>query len=512
MLLWLAAALAAPPPPPPPPPAPAPVVMTDEQRGALFTGWATALASGNRDAAMQALTAILDDPTKAEVHGEAWAHLGDLYAESKLSLAAVGAYGRGLALDPQHAGAALEKALALVEETGEPGLVAEALGNNVGIPATGATRNEMAAIAARYSLAQGSYGPAIGILLMGDKAADGFEDVELLRGIALSQQGQYGAAVAPLLTAQAMGAQKGRDATWMNVANLNVARAYYADGNYTQAIQYYAKVERSSDFWLDAQFERAWAHFRGNDANGAMAMLFNHDAPFFADFYYPEADLLRAYALFVMCKFPDATKEMDAFVEKYTRIQGELGALSPTPEDAFADLVAFRDGEPTKLPHYLLRAWRHEARLDDALRSLERADDEAKRIGQMTGRPADLARGLIEQQRDARIRAEGQRVIARLDRAKAELADMLNGIEITRLDLLNLETQMYERAAATGTLDYGDRIGKLRDLNKRKKGFRAWPWQGEYWADELGWFVFSARPDCPESMARGTEGQDAPSR
>ena len=47
---------------------------------------------------------------------------------------------------------------------------------------------------------------------------------------------------------------------------------------------------------------------------------------------------------------------------------------------------------------------------------------------------------------------------------------------------------------------------RLRDLKKAKRGYRVWPWQGEAWADELGWFVFSARPDCPATMARGDGG------
>ena len=112
-------------------------------------------------------------------------------------------------------------------------------------------------------------------------------------------------------------------------------------------------------------------------------------------------------------------------------------------------------------------------------------------------------------QREARVEAEGKRVLARVEKAKGDLEAMLEGIEITRLDLLNLETQMYERAAATGVLEYGSHIEKLRDMKKKKQGFRVWPWQGEYWADELGWYVFDARPDCPESMARG-DAQGAP--
>ncbi|MCB9687325.1 MAG: tetratricopeptide repeat protein [Alphaproteobacteria bacterium] len=509
-LLLVATALARKPAPEPPPEPEPPPPMTDDVRAQAFTGWAKAMASGDRNAAAAELTAIIDDPGRAELHGEAWGHLGDLYEKGGLPLAALGAWGRGLLLDAQHNTGVAARALPVVEQAHEAGLLAKALGTNVaaltepGI--TGETRNELAVIAAKYNLQQESFGPAVAILMMGDNAAPGFEDVELLRGIALSAQGRHKDAVAPMLTAQAMGVQAKREDTWTQVATLNVARAYYSSGNYGQAIASYAQIDRTSDFWLDAQFERAWAHFRGNDTNGALAMLFNHESPFFADQYQPEVDLLRAYSYFVMCKFTDAGSEMDDFVAKYTPIREELDALSVTPAEAFADVAAFRDGAPTKIPAYLLRPFRHEERYDEAVAAIASADEELQRAKALTGRAGQLAAELVTEQRDARKDAEGRRIVGRVEDARQQLASMLQGIEITRLDLLSLETRMYEQAAATGVLDYGDNVKRLRDLKKAKRGYRVWPWQGEAWADELGWFVFSARPDCPASMARGDGG------
>ena len=75
----------------------APVDPGDSARAAEFTLWATALGSGNRQAAMDALIAIVEDPTKEFVAGEA-------YAAEGYPLAAIGAIGRGMELDPVHTG------------------------------------------------------------------------------------------------------------------------------------------------------------------------------------------------------------------------------------------------------------------------------------------------------------------------------------------------------------------------------------------------------------------------
>ena len=488
-----------------PPAAPATHPMTDEERASLFGGWATALASGDRDAAAAALLAIVRDPTKAEAHGEAWGRLADLYMQLGYEMAAVGAWGKAFALDGPRNAASLATAFELAATVHDDRPIAEAVGKNVGIPVEGETRNDLAYTAARTQLDRGEVGLAVAVLALGDPGAPGYEDVAMMKGIVLAQQSRYDEAVEALQIAQATGVQNSRDQAFADLAALNLGRAYYGAGSYGLAITSYAAVSRDSPHWLDAQFERAWSHFRGNDINGALAMLFNHDTPFFTEDYHPEADLLRAYSLFMMCKFTDATAEINAFQERYEPMNAQLAGISMTPQEAYAEVVAFVNEQPHQLPDWILHPFEGDPRLAEAQLAVAHADKELARVDALSPELAEVARKLVENERAEIIRIEGERVLDRVADAREELSSMLAGIEITRLDLLNLEAQMYQRASATGHLDYGDRVGQLKELRKRKTGFHVWPFQGEYWADELGWFVFDARPDCPESMARGEE-------
>lgn len=489
-----------------PPVAPPPIELSEAERSELFAPITAALTQGRPDEAGELLAAVLQDPSKASAHGQAWVLLASVLESVELPLAAVGAWAQAITLDPQRAAPSVDRALELSDTTGEPRPVAAALGGNLSIPVDEAVRNRLAYVAARHHLAEGNYGPALAILTMADSAQAGFEDIELLRGVVLSQQQRYTDAIAPLLTAEATARKVGRDPRFINRANLNLARAYYAAGNYTQSIGAYARVERSSEVWLDAQFERAWAHFRGNDTNGALALLFSHQSPFFEDHLDPEADLLRAYSLFVMCKFPDASEEIDAFQERWEPLKQEFSAISMSPAEAFADVRAFLQDQPSQIPASLIRDLRYEDRIAEAIRSTDAAAEQLARAESLGGSLGQLATRIITEQRDTRISIEGQRILARVRQATDQLASMLTNIEITRIDLLSLETEMYQRAAATGVLDYGDHVGQLRDMRKRRKGWRVWPWQGEYWADEVGWYVFTARPDCPDTMTVGGEG------
>jgi len=479
-----------------------PPTMTDADKTTAISGPATALASGNVQQAGDQLFALIGDPSKAPVHGAAWAMLAGLYEKQGLSIPATLAWSKALELDPTAYGDKVLHAAELAAKTGDDGPLAPVLGNNVALAKDGASRNELARIAGRYHLRQGNYGPALGALLMGDKDAPGFADVELLRGIVLAQQQRYADAIAPLLTAQTAAAAQPDGAELAEAATLNVARAYYADEKWGQSILWYAKIPRSSDHWLEAQFERAWAHFRAEDMNGTLALLMNHGAPYFDDWYFPEQDLLRAYAMFLICKFPDASREMDAFAEKYAKVQGELdevGGMSAA--EAFDDVKAFRAGDRTRIPGYVLLPFRTEDRFGEALRFVDVADAELAQVDGVPGLAGSEARKMIEGRRDARIEEEGQRVVSKMEGARTELADMLQSIEITKLDLLSLEQQMYERAAATGVLDQGS--GREKRDKKARKGFREWEWQGEYWADELGWYVMNTTPECPAALTKG---------
>lgn len=481
--------------------------------GADFVPFEDALRSGDTRRASDALVAIVDDPTQADGHGRAWRQLAGLLENEGLSYAALLAWTRALEADPEGTKSDLVHVLALAAAHADESLIAPVLAGNLGVTAglDANARSRVAYLAARDHLRKDNLGTALGILMMVEAGTEVYADAEALRGVVLANQGRFADAIAPLLTAQGAATQAGNDtpaqaARFRGVIDLNVGRSYYGQGNWVQAIQWFSQVDRASEYWPEAQFEKAWAYFRAEDMPGALAQLHNHDAPFFDDWYFPEADLLRAYALFMMCKFPSASAEMDEFVATYTPIREEIDRLGRSlgAAEAFADAQRYLNGEASQMPAMIVRSFRHDDRLEEAVQSLALLEAELAELPAHGDHAyATRAGAWLTARKDARITEEGARVLDRLQRAQGELGGMLQGIEITRLDLLNLETEMYERAAATGKLDFGDRVGKLRDLRKARKGFRVWPYQGEFWMDELGWYVVDARPDCPASMAVG---------
>lgn len=474
-------------------------------------GYATfelALRAGQLDNAADALAGVLADPEQADDHAKAWRSLATLLESHDLPYAALVAWSRAIEADAQATASDIAKVMDLAESLSDEEILGPVLGANVGVDGLdSATRSRMAYLAARHHLRRGSLGTALGILMMVEENTPVFAHAMALRGVVLANQGRHAEAVTPLVTAQAA-ARQSRDfpdaARFDDVVELNVARTYYGAGNWSQAIEWFRRVDRGSEYWAQAQFERAWAHFRNDEMQQTLAALHTHDTPFFDDFYYPEADLLRAYALFTLCKFGSATEEINDFVETYGPVSEtlarELGTLDAS--SAFAEARTFVEGGTPRLPPMLLRDFRHDDRFHEAIASIDKAQEELGKIARMNDRPfVRAARDFVTERRDARMAEEGSRVLERARKAREELSQTLQAVEITRVDMLQMQAEMYERATETGQLDFGDRIGKLRNLRKSRKGHRIWPYKGEVWADELGWFAVDARPDCPESLA-----------
>jgi tetratricopeptide (TPR) repeat protein len=318
----------------------------------------------------------------------------------------------------------------------------------------------------------------------------------------MNQQGRPNDALKPLLEAQKSGRDKG--ARFNDLVSLNLARSYFAAGNFPKAIQGYAAVSRESDFWPEAQFERAWAHFRIDDLDGALGVLYTLNTPFFKDWYFPEADLLRIYSMFYMCKFPEANTEIDAFRADYQQTYDSLKAWGEkSAADNFDAARKFAEtGDPGSLPKRIMRPWASEERLLGAIASVKSADDELKRMKAVSANPfSERAHDWLQERRDAIVDTEGGRIKDQLAAQEATIGQMLADTQIFTLDVLRMKTELYAQAAATGKMPDAARTVKRDD--KIRKGWHEWPFEGEIWADELGYYRVDSTPECPASMRKG---------
>lgn len=460
------------------------------------------LASNDWKGVAEASDALIADKARSTLHAGAWARLGRALQLGGFDYAALASYREAIRLDPKSAAAFYPYALDLADALDDDAWLGSVIGADFGVPMDEALRSRVALAAARSEFARGSWVQTTSLLPLVSASSPQHLDAEVLRGVALAQNGKYEDALIPLLTSYEDARRAKRDRHFVNTLSLNIARTFFAAGNFAQAMAYYDQVDRDDPSWAEAFYERAWAHFRIDDMNGTLALLMVHGSPFFAEDYFPEADLLRAQAFFLLCYFPEAKKAIDAFQAHYTPVRDTLRATVGTldPASALADARAAAGGGTTRLPPSLMERFAHDDRLADTLKSLTRADGELARL--TDGPWAERARALLQERRDARATSEGQRVLDIAAEARDQLTEMLSDIELTRVDLLTYQSDLYTQAIGTGTTQIlEDPAGRLRALHK--KGKEVWPFDDEYWADEVGYYHIDAGSACPTKLQRG---------
>jgi len=455
------------------------------------------IAAGSAGDAGNVLQPILADPKRLAAHPEAWARLGDLWAARDLPEAAVLAWAKAAEADPVALGSSLARAVAIAPEVGDEGALEPWL---VRLPPDLAepTRTRAAILGARSLIRSGQFAGALDLLGTVPKHHPDFARAQDLRGIALANEGEYAESLAALLTAEA--AAKDAPVELRARITANLGRAYYGGGNYVQAIRYLDAIPHQSVTWQDHLVEHAWARFAIGDHGGTIAVLHTLQTPYFADWYTAEADLLRLQAYFLLCKLTSATDAADAFLAKYTPIAAALDASVPKLDGsgAWADAVTFSTGGTPTLPPAVLHTVVHQAWFTDTVIALAAIDAETATAEAAPEPWMRRAVPLLRARRTALVTAGGERVLGRAKKARTELASLLQDVPVVKLDVLQLQTEVYSKAAATGKLDYGDRIGRLRKLRKTP-GTRTWPVDDrEVWADELGYYRVDIRSDCPQ--------------
>lgn len=476
---------------------------TMEERTEAFADVTAATASGDQAGAADGLIAVIEAPEWNAFDGEAHARLAVLLRNLDLPYSALVAYTKALEADPEGVGSEANKAVDLADQVGDQAILEPVFANNLGLDVDDATRSRMAYLAARENHRAGQLSTAAAMLKIVKPNDPYYPEAKALEGVVLSLQKRHGDALVPLQIALAVGGRAKRGDVFKSVVLLNLARAYYAAGNFPQAAHYWGQIDRGDPKWLDAQFEKAWAYFRMEDMNGTLSLTQNHVSPYFSDRYYPEAAMLRLYALFLLCKFPDASAQLEAFQTQYRPQLAELTAVLQRSPEAIFDLIRRHlDGEDTDLPVTVTSAYDNEDRIKDSIFAVTSAEEEISRLRNVGSNLfAQQAMTWVAGRREALIAAEGGRILKRVRRMEQELAELLANSDVTKLDLMQMESRLFERASFTGKMPDAKR--RVKRATRAKATERLWDWQGEYWADEVGYYRIDTKPDCPEDMIQG---------
>jgi hypothetical protein len=303
------------------------------------------------------------------------------------------------------------------------------------------------------------------------------------------------------------------EARMRDLAFLSMARTYYSasvrldDNNVPKidanklsaAVKYWNRVDVASEYWLDALFEQSWAYFMAGDYPHALGNIHTIEAPYFPNSFYPEADILKAVISFTICQYEDATTVVARMKKKYEPIKKELEAIlnrfkgEGSEEAFFKFMKEVREGKanlsPTVRPiievalsdRQLLRNLEYVRVLDEEEARFKKAPA-SFRNSPLGGDVTDA----LSLARDLAVRNAGTLARERYQRNLDELNEHLRDASKILIDITAAERNKLDQQVVSGQLSKEESLtyGQVKPDDEHV----LWPFRGEYWRDELGFY------------------------
>jgi hypothetical protein len=278
-----------------------------------------------------------------------------------------------------------------------------------------------------------------------------------------------------------------------------VARTQFAHKNFQQAELNYLDIQKSSFVWPEILFEEAWTSYYVKNYNRTLGKLVSYKAPVFDFIFKPEVEVLKALTYLKMCLYDDAKKTADDFYTDLYQPSKDLRSFLQSRGKNYKyyfDLMASHEkDQPAPLPIIasILNSVEKEGAFIEMKDAFTRAITEYNKIGNnnSTGFRSKLLSNLkivLDEYRTVL----GAYVRAGMVMKYAELYSSFEGMSYIKLEILALRKErLYKTDISSGENKRGD----IKYIERNDKQY-FWTFNGEFWADELGDYVFALRSEC----------------
>ena len=286
-----------------------------------------------------------------------------------------------------------------------------------------------------------------------------------------------------------------------NMAILSLGRLFYTVGQYDTAIRYYDRIQKDNPSWLDSLFEASWAYYKEDNFDRSMGNLHTLNSPYFEGDYLPEALVLQSVILLKNCHFKAAKETVERFEALYKPLHLELETQLKTTADpnAFYTYLAKlsqqdRKAELSLALKRVFNAALQDAKLRRLLRFIISLDTESKKFdkllsGTNPGPTQDFlatTSSVLASYKAMVIADAGDAAMQRLDRVYRELGGLLSQALRIKFETLQSERKMLAIEKQLSADEVAAQRKATFPEPSPDEEHMYWPFDGEYWRDELG--------------------------
>lgn len=275
---------------------------------------------------------------------------------------------------------------------------------------------------------------------------------------------------------------------------VGIARSQFAKGDFKGANLSYLDLSKDSFLWPEVLYEEAWTSFYKRNYNRALGKLVTYRAPILNFIFNPEADLLQALTFMEMCLWADADRTIKDFFRKYEKeylaLDSKFRSNSSSVKYFYHLIKNKRSGN--EILDNILRNTRRDAAFREMFNLFKAGKKEIQKVNRLgnsrlkTILSANLKESMVIQ-RDL----IGAYVRQNIYKSLRRLKDSLQSMSYIKLEVLSREKEiLYNRYGGDSR-----KRGDFTNLDRNEKQY-FWSFNGEFWADELGDYVFGLKSEC----------------
>lgn len=299
------------------------------------------------------------------------------------------------------------------------------------------------------------------------------------------------------------------------VVTLAIARTFYQAQQWKNAIEFYKEIPKNHEFYRQSQFELAWAQFRALNFRSSLSAIETLQTPFYETYYDPESLLLRMTILLFICQVED----MDAAISKYESLYVQFPATINNwlkSNASAADVLklinltninlkavnnGFKPPHKTELPFYFIRTLLEDKKLKTQLQLIAKVKKEKQQYQKSAFAKNKMLAGFFSKIYSNRLSNLQKNLITIFREAVTirlkEIKEYNAQFALIKYESLNTKKEQLRLSARMTDKDKNKVANFSQNINYyTENGFRYWPFQGEYWIDEIGNYQYVGVNRC----------------
>lgn len=277
------------------------------------------------------------------------------------------------------------------------------------------------------------------------------------------------------------------------------ARVIYGMKKLKEAELSYMSLSKKSYLWPTILVEESWNSYQQKAYNRSLGKVSTYKAPQLRYAYRPEVDVVRAMSYLEMCLYEDATQTVNSFYKLYEPLAKYLeGTLTRYTKDTVYYYNLAKTGVNQEGPY------------DDFIKGTLKDPDtyllnenltnsyiEAKTIqSKFRGKSRDILESTIVDYQESQRMMLGRLIRTKFKKFSVDVREALQDMSYIKLEILGRKkSALYQGKEIAG------KRGDVEYLKKTRAQY-FWNFRNEFWADELGDYVFALASEC----AGGSQG------